>query len=321
MKRRDFLKSTGAAVGLLGCFPANLSSIERDTAKGDGRLERRAYGKTGEKLSIVGFSGFALNKQTPATAADLVAKAIERGVNYFNVAPEYGTSEKLLGPPLKPHRDKVFLACKTAKRAKAMAAAELDRSLKTLHTDRFDLYQLHHVTRLEEVETIFGPGGVMEAILAAKKAGKIRYVGFSAHSVEAAMALMDRFDFDGILFPVNYGTWHAGNFGPQVLERAHKKKMGIAGIKAMAKRPWPKGAKRTWPGCWYEPFSKPEDALMGLRFTLSHPVTTAFPPANPDLLRLGWDVGLKFRPLEAAEAETMKKRAQESKPLFKFPRF
>lgn len=320
MKRREFLRNTAAGVGLLGCFPASLRGIERETRPG--LLEKRSYGKTGEKLSVVGFSGFALNRLKPELAKELVDEAIDHGVNYFDVAPAYGTAEDLLGPPLEPHRKKIFLACKTARRTRAEALAELEASLRTLRTDHLDLYQLHHVTRMEEVETIFGPGGAMEAFEEAKKAGKVRFLGFSAHSVEAAMALLDRFDFDGILFPVSFAIWHKGNFGPQVLEKAQKKGMGIAGIKAMAKGPWPKGADRTkYPGCWYEPLSEPLDALMGLRFTLSHPVTTAFAPADYRLLRLGWELGKKFEPLTESEAEEIKRRALAGEPLFRYPRF
>lgn len=318
MERREFLRRGAAAVGLLSCFPAHLAGIEREVVRG--RLERRAFGKTGEKLSIVGFSGFALDKQTPETARELVAEAIEHGVNYFDVSPRYGTAEKLLGPALETHRDKVFLACKTAQRTKKEAAAKLDASLSTMRTDHFDLYQFHHVTRVSEVETIFGSGGAMEAFQEARKAGKIRYLGFSAHSVEAAMAMLERYDFDAILFPVNYGTWHKGNFGPQVLERAQKKGMAIAGIKAMAKGRWKnREDRKKFPGCWYEPFSDPAEALLGLRFTLSHPVTTAFPPADTRLLRLGWELGKKFKPLEAEEAQVMKRKAAESEIIFRYP--
>lgn len=319
MHRREFLRRGAAAVGLLSTFPAHLTGIERDTRSGP--LERRAFGKTGEKLSVIGFSGFALDKQTPETARELVSEALDRGVNYFDISPKYGTAEELLGPALEPHRRKAFLACKTAERRKKEAAAKLEASLRTLRTDHFDLYQFHHVTRVSEVETIFGPGGAMEAFQEAKRAGKIRHLGFSAHSVEAAMAMLDHHDFDAILFPVNYATWHKGNFGPQVLERAHRKGVAIAGIKAMAKGPWKnREDRKKFPGCWYEPFSSPAEALLGLRFTLSHPVTTAFPPADVRLLRLGWQLGRDFTPLAAEEAQAMKRKALEGEPIFRYPR-
>ena len=197
---------------------------------------------------------------TPTEAANRVAEAIDYGVNYFDVAPSYGDAEIKLGPALESYRSKVFLACKTTERSKGESQKELDQSLKRLRTNYFDLYQLHSVTTLEEVDIIFGKNGAMETFLKAKKEGKIKHIGFSAHSVEAAMALMDRFDFDTILFPTNYATWYAGNFGPQVLAKAQEKEMGILALKAMARRPWPEGAERKYPKAWYEPLDEPDEA-------------------------------------------------------------
>ena len=156
--------------------------------------------------------------------------------------------------------------------------------------------------------------------LEARKEGKIRFIGFSAHSVEAAMAMMDRFDFDTILFPVNYVTWNAGNFGPQVLDRAQEKKMGILALKAMAKGPWPKGADRSkYPKCWYEPLSSPEDIRMGLRFTLSHPVTAAVTPGDADLFKIALSVSDSLKPLKNREMQVIKEKALTGNPLFKYP--
>ena len=162
----------------------------------------------------------------------------------FDVAPSYGNAEEMLGPALEPYRKDVFLACKTTERKKEGARKELEQSLKNLQTDHFDLYQLHAVTTLEDVDTILGKGGAMETFLEARDEGKVRFLGFSAHSVEAAMALMDRFDFDTILFPFNFATWYAGNFGPQVMEKAKEKGMGILALKAMAWRPWEEGEEK-----------------------------------------------------------------------------
>ncbi len=321
MKRRQFIKTAGgAAATLLATFPADLSAVERQLSSGD-RIERRSLGKTGRKLSVLGFGGFMLNKTSAETAQALVAEAIAAGVNYFDVAPTYGNAEELLGPALEPYRKEVFLACKTTERTQAGAAAELDRSLKRLRTDHFDVYQLHAVTTDKDVEAIFRDDGAIHAFESARKAGKIRLIGFSAHSVEAATALLDRYAFDTILFPVNYGTWHAGNFGPQVLDKAQAKGVGILALKAMAKRPWPSDANRSdYPNCWYQPFTDPEEALMGLRFTLSHPVTAAVSPADPKCFRMALQLAPKFQPLTAEEVSKMKEKALAEKPLFRFPR-
>jgi aryl-alcohol dehydrogenase-like predicted oxidoreductase len=316
MKRRDFLKGSASA-GLLSCFPAGLRGMQRDKVAGS--LERRSLGRTGEKLSVLGFGGIVVKDASTEAAAQRVKEAIDAGVNYFDVAPSYGNAEDMLGPALEPYRKNVFLACKTQERTRAGASAELDRSLKKMRTDHFDLYQFHAVTRMEEVKIILGPGGALENSLAAKKAGKIRFIGFSAHSVEAAMALMDGFDFDTLLFPINYATWHAGNFGPQVLAKAQEKKMGILCLKAMARGPWPKGAARTHPKCWYAPFDQPEEAGLALRFTLSHPVTAAIPPGDENIFKMALGLASRFTPLSKEEVETMKQRGSRGEPIFKFP--
>ena len=166
-------------VTLPGLDPTYLAAKER-IGKAFKSLPKRQYGRTKEKLSIIGFGGMVVKNVTPKEAANFVAEAVDRGVNYFDVAPYYGNAQERLGPALKPYRQNCFLACKTLERDAAGAAAELKQSLKLLKTDHFDLYQLHALTDLEEVEQAFGPGGAMETILKAQKDGKIRYIGFSA---------------------------------------------------------------------------------------------------------------------------------------------
>jgi len=317
MKRRRFIISAASVVPALSLFPPDLSGMER--VQSEGKLEKRSLGKTGEKLSMIGFGGIVVMNATPEEASAAVKHAIDNGVNYFDVAPSYGDAEIKLGPALEPYRKDVFLACKTGMRTRAESRKELEQSLRNLRTDHFDLYQHHAVTTLEEVDTILGPGGANETFIEAKAEGKIRFIGFSAHSVEAAMVLMDKFDFDTILFPFNYVTWNAGNFGPQVLERAKEKKMGILALKAMARGPWQEGADRSgYPKCWYEPLTSVEDITMGLRFTLSHPITAAIPPGEEKLFRQALSVSGNLKPLRKSEIQSIKEKALKGIPLFKY---
>jgi aryl-alcohol dehydrogenase-like predicted oxidoreductase len=316
MKRRDFIKSTAAAP-VIGLFPPDLSSITRKSLHG--RIEKRSLGRTGEMLSVIGFGGIVVMNATPEDASQLVKMAIDSGINYFDVAPSYGNAEIILGPALEPYRCKVFLACKTGKRKKAESRVELEQSLINLRTDHFDLYQHHAVTSLADVDEILGPEGAMETFLEARREGKIRFIGFSAHSVEAALALMERSDFDTILFPVNYNTFYAGNFGSQVLAKAQAKKMGILALKSMAKGPWPSGADRSkYSKCWYEPLTDKEDIKMGLRFTLSHPVTAAVPPGEAELFRMALSISGELNPLTDEEIILIKEKALKGNPLFRY---
>ncbi len=318
MKRRSFIRTTAAAVPLVSLFPAGLEGMVRELVPG--QIEKRSLGKTGEKLSMIGFGGIVVMNATPEESVNRVSMAIDWGVNYFDVAPSYGNAQDMLGPALEPYRKNVFLACKTTERGKEGSRKELEGSLRALRTDHVDLYQLHAMTTPEDVEKVFAPDGAMETFVAAQKEGKVRFIGFSAHSVEAAMALMDRFSFDTILYPVNYTIWYAGHFGAQVLDKAKQKGMGILALKAMAKGPWPQGAKRVPSKCWYEPLARPEDALLGLRFTLSHPVTAAIPPGDENLFKMALELSPKITPLSAAEVNHIKQMGLEGKPLFNYPR-
>ncbi len=318
MRRRDFIKTTAVASSMLGVFPPDLSRIS--ISRKSRLIEKRSLGKTGVMLSKIGFGGIVVRDATESEASQRVRSAIDIGINYFDVAPSYGNAELMLGPALEPFRKDVFLACKTQKRTAEEAMKELNQSLQNLRTDHFDLYQHHAVTTLADVDRIFSPGGSSEAFVQARKEGKVKYLGFSAHSVEAAMAMMDRFDFDTILFPVNFATWHAGNFGPQVLARAQEKKMGILALKAMAKGPWPQGADRKkYPKCWYEPLTDQEDIRMGLRFTLSHPITAAVPPGDENLFAVALSMYDRIEPLKKNEVEDIKLKAMLGQPLFRFP--
>lgn len=319
MKRRDFIKTTAMAAPMISMFPADLSAITRESQPG--MIEKRSLGRTGEMLSMIGFGGILVMDASPEESSALVKLAVDAGINYFDVAPTYGDAEVKLGPALEPYRKGVFLACKTTERGRDGSRKELEQSLKHLRTDHVDLYQFHAVTTPEDVEKIFASGGAMETYLEARKEGKIRFIGFSAHSVEAALAMMDRFDFDTILFPVNYVIWNKGNFGPQVLERAHQKKMGILALKSMARGPWPNEADRkAYPKCWYQPLVDPDDIKMGLSFTLSHPVTAALTPGDHRLFRTALSVVGNIKPLNDNDLTKIKEKAMAGEPLFKFPR-
>lgn len=279
-------------------------------------MNRRPLGDTGEELSIIGMGGIVVSGLEQSQANRIVRFAFDKGVNYFDVAPTYADAEDRLGPALEGIRDRVFLACKTNQRQAADARRELHESLGKLRTDRFDLYQLHGLSSVEEVEQCFAPGGAMEVLLEAREQGQIRYLGFSAHSPEAALEAMERFDFTSVLFPFNYITYYKGGFGPAVLERAQEKGVARLALKAMARRPWPEGAPRKYSRCWYEPFDDEFQAEMALRWTLSLPITAAIPPGEPELFERAIRYAERFRPLNPDEQAMVENRIGENEPIF-----
>jgi len=317
--RRDFIKTTGGAVAAVSIGAELLTNLANsaESEKKEWKMEKRQYGNKKDMLSIIGFGGIIVMNETAENASAYVSEAIDKGINYFDVAPTYGNAEDMLGPALEPYRKNVFLACKTEKRTKDEAQKALESSLKKLRTDYFDLYQLHAMTSDEDVEIAMGPNGAIKVLEEAKKKGIVRYLGFSAHSAENALKLMDMFDFDSILFPINWTCYFNSGFGPQVVEKAKSKNMGILALKAMAKTHWDKDEERTYPKCWYKPVTDPEETELAIRFTLSQPITAAVTPGDVRLFRRAVEVGSKFKPLNDEELATLKKRAEGLAPIFK----
>ncbi len=281
-------------------------------------LARRTLGRTGIKLSILGLGGMTIARETPAEVQALVGEAFQAGVNYFDVAPSYADAEDLLGPALEPYRTRVHLACKTLKRDKAGARQELEATLRKLRTDYVDLYQFHALSTPADVDAIFGPNGALETFVAAKQEGKVRFIGFSAHSEEAALLALSGFAFDTVLFPINYVCVFQGGFGPRVLEKARELGAGILAIKALAQAPWAEGETRTGcPKCWYRPIIGLEEQALALRFTLTQPVTAAVPPGDKALFRRALALARNFHPLSQAETEDLARRAAAHQPLFR----
>ena len=281
-------------------------------------MQNRDYGSTGRKLSILGFGGIIVTNVTESEAAEYVGEAVDRGVNYFDVAPSYGNAQERLGPALQPYRNDVFLACKTGKRDAAGARQELEESLRLLKTDHVDLYQLHGLTSKEDVAQVFGPGGAMELFVEARKAGKVRHLGFSAHSVDAALSALAQFQFDSILFPLNYVTYEIADFGHQVLQEAVKRGTARLALKAMARRPWNDGdpAHNEYPKCWYEPHADRTEAALALQYTLSLPITAAIPPGDIRLFRMAMDIAESYAPLSEEETAHLLTLARQEKPIF-----
>ena len=321
MKRREFLKSTLAAgSAVAGGIVPRADAAQSDCGPGctchgnAAKLPRRAYGDTGERLSIIGFGGIVVSGAEQEHANRVVAEAVEKGVNYFDVAPSYGDAEIKLGPALEPYRKDVFLACKTEQRTKEETAAELKESLQRLRTDHLDLYQLHAISDVQkDVDAVFAKGGAMEVFLEAKKQGQVRYLGFSAHSEEAALAALDRYDFDSILFPINFATFYQGQLRPaHRCEAAKSKGVARLALKAMAKQKWPKDdpTRKQYSKCWYQPLTDRNEAKLALYFTLSQPITAAIPPGEESLFRMALDLAMDFRPISQKENETLRQMAQ-----------
>ena len=250
-------------------------------------------GSTDIQVSYVSYggivsAGFYENIHYPEEGQDAsnryVSWAIEHGVNYFDVAPGYVNAQEQLGISLEPYRKQVSLACKTAYRDRKNAEKDLERSLKLLKTDYFDVYQLHGVSSMDEVEQSFGPDGVMEMMRTLKERGIARYVSFTAHSEEAALKMLDLYPFDTVLFPFNWFMNMEHGMGNALLKVLKEKKIGILCMKSLIERRWESGEdKGHFPKSWCKPIdtdNEPELGIAAMKYVLSLGVNTLIPPGN-----------------------------------------
>jgi len=318
MKRRTFLKTVGGAAGVAALGIPNILAAAERRAK-VGTLQQRTLGRTGMKVSVVGFPGLALAKLDQDTCTAGLHRAFDRGVNFFDVAPAYGNgdAEIKMGIGLQGlDRRKYYLACKTKKRDKAGAQMELERSLQRLKTDHFDLYQLHHLVRPAEVSDAVGADGALEVAAKAKQAGKIKFIGFSAHTTKGALAAMKAFKFDTVMFPINFVEYYLRGFGKEVLATAREQGAGVISIKPISWGRWPKDGKRTreW---WYNSVEAPHQVELAMRFVLSQkPVATALPTSFLDLLDKTVEAANVFKPLDGEAEAELKRMAANRETLF-----
>ena len=251
--RRRFLQKLIAGTSLLGIAPY-LMSLE-GCAKDDGPLEdppedddtseipRRAFGNTGESLSIYSLGGQATLEEAWGhdKAIYIINRAIDRGINYIDTSAYYGTnargiSERYIGEVMKTRRDEVFLATKTLSRSYDGAKSDLEQSLKNLQTEKIDLWQMHSVTANEDVDAIFSDNGCLKAFEEARDQGIVRFLGITGHESPVPMkALIDRYPFDTVLMALNAADKYYRSFIEGLLPTAVEKNMGIIGMKIPAR--------------------------------------------------------------------------------------
>jgi aryl-alcohol dehydrogenase-like predicted oxidoreductase len=208
-----------------------------------GKIPRRKLGRTGVEVSIVGLGGYHIGlPPDDQTAIALIRSAIDQGVTFMDNCWDYhaGKSHERMGKALRDgYRKKVFLMTKIDGRTKQAAAQQIDQSLKALQTDVIDLMQIHEVIRMTDAERSFGPGGAIEALVAAQKAGKVRFIGFTGHkSPEIHLHMLDvarahKFHFDAVQLPLNVMDAHYSSFEHRVLPVLLREEIGVLGMKPL----------------------------------------------------------------------------------------
>jgi aryl-alcohol dehydrogenase-like predicted oxidoreductase len=284
-------------------------------------VEQRQLGRTGHRSSVAILGGAAFWDGDPDMAASAFSAALDAGVNHLDVAPQYGRAQELLGPSIPAVRDRLFVACKTLRHSADGVRAQLEESLTLLHCDRFDLYQLHAVTDLEELDA---RAGAVEAILAAREEGLCRWVGITGHELSAPAAHLEalrRYDLDTVMFPVNPQLWSDPTYrrdAEALLGYATEHDVGVMAIKAVAARPWA-GRDHT-SGTWYEPYTSAEEVARGVDFVLSTPGVHAFcTPGDTTVLATALAAAEGATPMSGAERDEAVRSVAGEPSIFPMP--
>jgi aryl-alcohol dehydrogenase-like predicted oxidoreductase len=240
------------------------------------QLPTAPFGRTGHVSTRVIFGAAALGGMSQERADATLAQIAAWGVNHIDTAASYGASEDRLLPWLADHRAEVFLATKTGERHGAAARAELERSLQRLQVDHVDLIQLHNLVEEDEWRVAHGPGGAVEALVAARDEGLVRFIGVTGHGTRIAhmhLASLERFPFDSVLLPYNWTLLQDPGYAADVellFERCADQHVAVQTIKSIARRRWGDDAPdRRY--SWYEPLRDPQAIGRAVRFVLADP--------------------------------------------------
>jgi uncharacterized protein len=313
--RRSFLRNAAVA----GAATLGPMALPHDSAKAEppkqaggasgvgsaGEVPKRPFGKTGLQVSIIGLGGYHLGStRDQAEANDIVARALDAGINFFDNCWEYhdGLSEQRMGTALQGKRDQVILMTKvcTHGRKKDIAMQMLEESLRRLRTDHLDVWQIHEVVYENDPDLIFAPGGAAEALMDAKQQGKVRFIGFTGHkdpSIHLKMLSHD-FAFDTVQMPLNCFDASFRSFEQNVLPVANQKGMAVLGMKSLG------GSGEMVRKGGVTP-------TEGLSYAMSLPVATTISGMDSvDVLEQNLEIARGFKQLSEADMQKLRDRCK-----------
>lgn len=307
--RREFLGKIAMGVAGAGISEHLLEKGSAYSAEMHHGIPYRTLGRTGEKVSLLGLGGFHIGVQpTVEESIRLIRTAIDNGVNFMDNCWDYnnGESEIRMGKALRDgYRQKVFLMTKIDGRTKELATQQLDQSLQRLQTDHLDLLQIHEIIRMSDPDRVFGPNGTMEALLAARKAGKIRYIGFTGHKDPAIhlkmlhTAFAHNFTFDTVQMPLNVMDPHYRSFAKMVVPVLVEHQIGVLGMKPLANGIIPRSGIVSATECLHYAMNLPTSVVINGCDTMER-------------LHQGLDAARSFKPMTKTQVATLLARTAKA---------
>ena len=283
-------------------------------------IQKAPFGRTGHASTRVLFGAAALSSVTQAEADRAFDVVVEAGLNHIDVAASYGEAEDRIRPWLARAPGQFFLATKTGERTADAARKELERSLERMGVDHVDLWQLHNLVDPIDWDTALSPGGAIEAAVAAKDEGLVRFIGVTGHGLQVAAThrrSLERFDFDSVLLPYNFITvqddYYSDNF-EALVATCQQRNAAVQTIKSIAAGPW--GERPHTRAPWYVPLEDPADIDLSVWWVLGRPGVFLNSVSDLDLLPLVLDAAARFsqRPSDEEMRALLSRRNVE--PLF-----
>lgn len=283
-------------------------------------METRRFGRTGHMSTVAIFGAAAFSQVSQEEADKAMELIVEAGVNHIDIARSYGEAELRVGPWMPRERGRFFLGSKTTQRTKEDAWKELQESLKRLQIEALDLYQIHAITTMEELDAVTTKGGALEAFLEARREGLTRFIGITGHGVNAPKIYLEalrRFDFDTVLFPLNFvqmANPEYRKYAEELIATCKAKDVGTMVIKSITKAPW--GERQHTATTWYEPFDQSDEIQRAVNFALSYDVTGICTAGDTRVLPLVLKACGNFTRLSDSEKAEMIQSGKQYEPLF-----
>ena len=238
-------------------------------------IQKRPFGRTGHMSSVTLFGAAALGRVTQKEADETLEVLLEYGINHIDTAASYGDAEDRIGPWMKDHRDKFFLATKTGDRDYKSAKESIARSLKRMRVDQIDLIQLHALVHPDEWELAMSADGALKACIEARQQGLVKYIGVTGHGLNIAAMhrrSLERFDFDSILMPYNFVVTRDNRYSEdfeRTVKLAQERNAAVQTIKSLLRGPW--GLTDRFASTWYNPLTDQADIDRAVHWVIGRP--------------------------------------------------
>ena len=270
-------------------------------------MQQRKLGRTGHLSSVVTFGTAGIGRVTQAQADTAVQQILAHGVNHIDIAPSYGEAMERLAPWMPKIRPDIFLGAKTRERTRAAAQDNINACMQRLGVQEFDLFQLHSVGTMADLDAVTRPGGALEALIDLRERGITKWIGITGHGPQAPrvhLEALNRFDFDTIMFPLNATLYRNPQYRQDaelLLATAAEKNIGIQTIKMLARGGW--GDRPREHATWYDPHRHQQAIDDSINWLLSQPIHTAPSVGDTTLLPLALDAAHRYTPLTPADQQ------------------